>query len=107
VEPQQTLKSWNVEFNSKNCRLSSPSWHCGSANQNIQLHNMIPHGIITHQTISHFTVPPAHQTVSTVNKHRIWWKGPPSMISHKSCNPTNVAGMSQMTWPNNPYKLPE
>jgi hypothetical protein len=50
----------------------------------------------------------SHQTVSTVNKHRIWWKGPPSMISHKKClTPTNVAGMSQMTWPNNPYKLPE
>jgi hypothetical protein len=59
VEPQQSLKSWNVEFDSENSRSSCPSWLCGSANQNIQLHNIISHGaIITPQTISHFTAPP-------------------------------------------------
>jgi hypothetical protein len=57
VEPQQSLKSWNVEFDSKNCRSSSPSRHCGSANQNTQLHNVISHGAVTPQTISHFTAP--------------------------------------------------
>jgi hypothetical protein len=41
VEPQQSLKSWNLEFDSNNRRSSSPSWCCGSANQNTQLHNII------------------------------------------------------------------
>jgi hypothetical protein len=58
VEPQQFLKSWNVEFNSKNGRWSSPSRRCGSANRNTQLHNIISHDAITPQTISHFTAPP-------------------------------------------------
>jgi hypothetical protein len=68
VEPQQSLKSWNVEFDSENGRSSSPSRHCGSANQNTQLHNIISHGTITPQTISHFTVPPIglyHLSIST------------------------------------------
>jgi hypothetical protein len=38
VEPQQSSKSWNVEFDSNNQRSSSPSWCCGSANWNTQLH---------------------------------------------------------------------
>ena len=58
VEPQQSLKSWNVEFDSENGRSSSPSWCCSSANQNTQLHNIISHGTVTPQTISHFTAPP-------------------------------------------------
>jgi hypothetical protein len=58
VEPQQSLKSWNVEFDNKNGRSMSPSQCCGSANWNTQLHNMISHGTITPQTISHFTAPP-------------------------------------------------
>jgi hypothetical protein len=58
VDPQQILKSWNLEFDRENGILSSPSWHCGSANQNTQLHKIISLGTITPQTISHFIAPP-------------------------------------------------
>jgi hypothetical protein len=67
MEPQQSLKSWNVEFNSENGRSSSPSQHCGSANQNTQLHNIISHGTITPQTISHFTAPPIRLYQMSIN----------------------------------------
>jgi hypothetical protein len=58
VEPQQRVKAWNDEFDSKNGRSSSPSRHCGSADQNTQLYNIISHGAVTPQTISHLTKPP-------------------------------------------------
>jgi hypothetical protein len=78
VEPQQSLKSWNVEFDSKNGRTLSPSWCCGSANQNTQLHNIISHSIVTPQTISHFTAPPIRLYQMLANAKN-WQKGPPLM----------------------------
>jgi hypothetical protein len=53
MEPQQSLKSWNAEFDSNNGIASSPSQHCGSANQNTQLHNIISHGAVNHPKICH------------------------------------------------------
>jgi hypothetical protein len=68
MEPQQSLKSWNVEFDtSENGRSSSPSWCCGSANQNTQLHSIISHGAVTPQTISHFTEPPIRPYKMSIN----------------------------------------
>jgi hypothetical protein len=58
VEPQKSLNSWNVEFNSQNGRTSSLWWRYSSANWNTQLHNIISHGTVTLQTISHVTAPP-------------------------------------------------
>jgi hypothetical protein len=58
METQQNLKSWSVEFDSENGRSLSSSRHCGSANWNTELHNIISHDAITPQTISHFTAPP-------------------------------------------------
>jgi hypothetical protein len=84
MEPHQSLKSWNVQFDFKIGRSSSPSWCFTSANWNTHLHNNISHGAITPQTISHFTAPPIGQSVTNVDKHKKWQKGPPSMNGSKS-----------------------
>jgi hypothetical protein len=81
-----------------------PSWHCGSANQNTQLHNMISHSAITPQTISHFTAPPIKPKRLLINAEMV--KMTTIDEQHQGLTPTNIAGMLHMTWPK-AYKSPE
>jgi hypothetical protein len=65
----------DVEFDKENGRSSSPSQHCGSANRNTQLHNMIiSHGGCQPPKQSATSHSTSHQTVTTVNKSKKWWK---------------------------------
>jgi hypothetical protein len=133
VEPQQSLKSWNVEFDCENGKLSSPSWRCSFANRNTKLHSIISHSAINHPTIHHFT---AGEHTVALAKDIVWclynvfvccsttlqcllldwssnesskkrWKSPPYTNDMKSWHrPMLQAWLSHTTLPN-AYKLPE
>jgi hypothetical protein len=68
VEPQQSLKSWNVDFDSENGRLPSPSEH-PDAQHYFSWCRHSPNIQPLHST--------SHWTVMTVNKRKKWRKWPP------------------------------